>query len=226
MCVCVCKGAVPLPPFVWLWPWPPARNSHSLITEICVPAKGIVGVRIVWGPTRAVAIHPRVPSIYWGGTAFTTNLFLRESMSEWAVWEWPANWYCVTVFNTVGTESGNQPKWDWLWLHIVIVRHNVAMDTYLSNLQNSLALMLSYWVVATRFHVDLSLHWNIFHLFKCCLMNWDPFDHQHHLLCTAEVHFCKCVNTFLFVSQIFHTLFQNRSYTPHRKTPDSLVELC
>ena len=77
VCLCVREQCLFPPPVLRLWPWPPASNSHSLITEICVPAKGIVGVSIVWGPVRAVAIHPRVPSIYWGGTTFTTNLFWR-----------------------------------------------------------------------------------------------------------------------------------------------------
>ena len=92
----------------------------------------------------------------------------------------------------------------------------------LIKLKNTSASMLSYWVIATRFHVDLSLHGNIFHFFKCPST---PSDHQHPLLWTEEGHFWKCVNAFLFVSPIFHTLLRNISYTRHRKAPDSPFDL-
>lgn len=58
MCV---KGTLHLPPSSSSdLAWPPASNSHSLITEICVPAKGIVEVSFVWEPSH----HSSLGALY------------------------------------------------------------------------------------------------------------------------------------------------------------------
>ncbi len=55
------------------------------------------------------------------------------------------------------------------------------------------------------------------HLLRHTLWNCDPLDLQHHILSTAEVFFFKCLNTFSFVSHIFHTICQNSHHSHHRR---------
>ena len=54
----------------------------------------------------------------------------------------------------------------------------------------------------------LTDHYSFSWLLRLFWLNWEPLDLHHHILSTAEVFSCKCVNTFPLVSRIFYTLFK------------------
>lgn len=104
-------------PFLQPWPWPPASNSHSLITEICVPSKAIVGESIVWGPREQSAFIPERPLFTEVEQPLQEICFWGNNMFEGPVWD--TVWQRQSVEQSPTTVCVSVDFYDprsWRWL--------------------------------------------------------------------------------------------------------------